>query len=214
MAEQPISSSEIETDVSEVPETPEVEATDEGAEAEPAVAAGDERSQMIPRQRFDETYARMKQAEELLTQILAQPAAPEKEPEDPLVNDVKQVKEAVFSLRDERDREAFWKENAEFAPAQADVEKELANFRRAGYDVNREQVLDYFLGQKTRREVKAKASAPRSPAPAINQVAHAESGPTSRKVGKDLSQMSEAELLAHEQKNPGALAEYLRGKTF
>lgn len=223
MAEQPVASSAPETVVSDVPETPIAEAPAADAAPEASAGGGDERSRYIPRERFDETYARMKQAEELLTQFLTtQPAAPAAPvDEDPLYGEVKSVKQMVAEMRaerqaekDARDREAFWKENEAFAPLSQDVENQLTDFRRNGYQVTREQVLDYLLGQKTRKEVRAKATAPRSPAPAINQVAHAESAPSSRRVGKDLSQMSQDELLEHERQNPGALAEYLRGKTF
>ena len=215
MAEQPVGSSLTETNDVEVPETPEVEGGEPEVEAAPADQGGD-RSRTIPRERFDEINARMKQAEELLTQLLQAPAknAEPAEPEDPIYGDVRAVKEVVFELKDERVREAFWKENADFAPMQDQVEKELANFRKAGYNVTRDQVMDYALGQKTRQETRTKAAAPRSVTPAINQVAHAESGQTSRKVSVDMSSMNEAELWAHEQKNPGALTAYLRGKTF
>jgi len=183
------------------------------------------RESFIPRARFDEVHGKWRaaeeraaQREELIAQLLqgqeagTQPAAvPEPNPDREML---RSIRNEVLSLRDERDREAFWRENAEFgAPLQKDVEDMLGAFRDEGVrNIRRNDLLAYKLGEKSLSELKAKAAKAKAEAPSPARVAYAEAGPTARPAPvKRLEEMSaeDADGLTLEQ-----LTEALRGRTF
>lgn len=219
--EQPGATSAPET----VTEAPEVEATPEAPVAEKP------RESSIPRQRFDEVYSRMQRAEqaaeqhrELLSQVLTNypgsASSPVEEESDPgasvlkkLQPHLQQIQSQVFSLRDERDREAFWRDNDMISEdIQSEVESMLGGFRKQGLtDIRREDLLAHAIGKRQLPELKKKARAPVSAPPPVNRVAHAEGGSTARSNTKRIEDMTPAEVDALPSE---VLFEYLKGKPF
>lgn len=222
-------------EASSAPETIEQVAQTQDPSVAKEAEAQREREKFIPRERFDDVYERMKRAEErdrekdeLLRQMVAnystnQPQ-PQEQPyveEDPsekvykrLQPSIASMQEQVFGLRDERDREAFWRENTYISSDIKDeVEGLLSNFRKQGISgIKREDVLAHAIGKRQLPEMKKKAATPVAPpTPAVNKIAHAETGNSGKNSAKALEDMTPEEVDALPLE---VLKTMLRGKVF